>query len=72
MFTSRNTNLTLLLVSQIRTAGIGGGGNPYDGIGNHISGLSEELSKLRQFKNYTQRSGGAMAEAMGDISQRVL
>jgi hypothetical protein len=51
---------------------VANGGNPYDGIGSHISGLSEELSKLRQFKNYTQRSGGAMAEAMGDISQRVM
>jgi hypothetical protein len=51
---------------------VANGGNPYDGIGNHISGLSEELSKLRQFKNYTHRSGGAMAEAMGDISQRVM
>ena len=51
---------------------VANGGNPYDGIGNHISGLSEELSKLRQFKNYTHRSGGAMAEAMGDISQQVM
>jgi hypothetical protein len=50
---------------------VANGGNPYDGIGNHISGLSEELSKLRQFKNYTQRSG-VMAEAMGDISERVM
>lgn len=50
---------------------VANGGNPYDGIGNHISGLSEELSKLRQFKQYTQRSG-VMAEAMGDISERVM
>ena len=50
---------------------VANGGNPYDGIGNHISGLSEELSKLRQFKQYTQRSG-VMAEAMGDITERVL
>jgi hypothetical protein len=50
---------------------VANGGNPYDSIGNHISGLSEELSKLRQFKNYTQRSG-VMAEAMGDISERVM
>lgn len=50
---------------------VANGGNPYDGIGNHISGLSEELSKLRQFKQYTQRSG-VMAEALGDISERVM
>jgi len=51
---------------------VANGGTPYDSIGSHISGLSEELSKLRQFKNYTQRSGGVMAEALGDISERVL
>lgn len=50
---------------------VANGGNPYDSIGNHISGLSEELSKLRQFKQYTQRSG-VMAEAMGDITERVM
>jgi hypothetical protein len=50
---------------------VANGGTPYDGIGLHIAGLSEELSKLRQFKNYTQRSG-VMAEALGDITQRVL
>lgn len=47
------------------------GGNPYDTIGSHITGLSEELSKLRQFKNYTSRNG-AMAEAMGDITSQVI
>lgn len=49
---------------------VANGGNPYDPIGSHISGLSEELSKLRQFKNYTHRSG-LVAEAMGDINERV-
>ena len=49
---------------------VANGGNPYDGIGNHISGLSEELSKLRQFKNYTHRNG-VMAEALGDLTERV-
>lgn len=49
---------------------VANGGTPYDPIGSHISGLSEELSKLRQFKNYTHRSG-VMAEALGDISERV-
>ena len=49
---------------------VANGGNVYDEIGTHISGLSEELSKLRQFKAYTQKSG-VMAEALGDITQRV-
>jgi hypothetical protein len=49
---------------------VANGGNPYDPIGSHIAGLSEELSKLRQFKNYTHRSG-LVAEAMGDINERV-
>lgn len=50
---------------------IANGGTVYDSIGQYISGLSEELGKLRQFKNYTQRSG-VMAEALGDISERVV
>lgn len=50
---------------------IANGGTSYDTIGNYISGLSEELSKLRQFKNYTQRSG-VMAEALGDLTERVI
>lgn len=50
---------------------IANGGTAYDTIGSHISGLSEELSKLRQFKNYTQRSG-VMAEALSDVSGCVL
>lgn len=32
MYTSKNTGLTLLLISQVRTAGIGGQGNPYEGM----------------------------------------
>jgi hypothetical protein len=50
---------------------IANGGTAYDGVGAYISGLSEELSKLRQFKNYTQRSG-VMAEALSDVSAKVL
>lgn len=50
---------------------VANGGTPYDAVGSHISGLSEELSKLRQFKAYTHRSG-VMAEAMGDITERVM
>lgn len=49
---------------------VANGGTPYDAIGTHISGLSEELSKLRQFKNYTHKSG-VMAEALGDITEKV-
>jgi len=46
------------------------GGNSYDQIGTHISSLSEELSKLRQFKNYTQRNG--LSEALNDVAEKVL
>jgi hypothetical protein len=49
---------------------VANGGTAYDSVGQYISGLSEELGKLRQFKNYTQRSG-VMAEALGDITERV-
>ena len=40
------------------------GGNTYDDFGKYISGLSEELSKLRKFNNYLNRSG-VMAETLG-------
>lgn len=49
---------------------VANGGTAYDTVGQYISGLSEELSKLRQFKNYTQRSG-VMAEALGNITEKV-
>lgn len=49
---------------------VANGGTAYDAVGQYISGLSEELSKLRQFKNYTHRSG-VMAEALGDITEKV-
>jgi hypothetical protein len=49
---------------------VSNGGTVYDAIGTHISGLSEELSKLRQFKNYTQRNG--LQETLSDISDLVL
>ena len=39
------------------------GGNPYDDFGKHIVGLSEELSKLRKFKSYMNRSS-VMAESL--------
>ena len=40
------------------------GGNLYDDIGKHIVSLSEELSKLRKFKTYMNRSN-VMAEGLG-------
>ena len=39
------------------------GGNAYDDFGKHIVGLSEELAKLRKFKNYMGRSA-VMAESL--------
>ena len=46
------------------------GGNPYDAIGKHITGLSEELGSLRKFKNYVARQD-QISEAMGDVTSRV-
>ena len=46
------------------------GGNPYDAIGKHICGLSEELAQLRKFKGYVGRNE-ALSEAMGDITSKV-
>jgi hypothetical protein len=39
------------------------GGNPYDNFGKHITGLSEEMAKLRKFKTYMGRSA-VMAESL--------
>ena len=41
------------------------GGKPYDDFGGHITGLSEELSKLRKFKTYMGRSA-VMAESLSE------
>lgn len=46
------------------------GGIPYDAIGKHITGLSEELAQLRKFKGYVGRNE-ALSEAMGDITDKV-
>lgn len=46
------------------------GGTPYDGIGEHITGLSEELNKLRMFKGYVDRNS-MVSEAMGTIQTKV-
>lgn len=47
------------------------GGNPYDAIGKHITGLSEELNQLRKFKNYVGRQD-QISESMGSITTRVI
>jgi hypothetical protein len=47
------------------------GGHPYDGIGQHITGLSEELASLRKFKSYVSRQT-QLSEAMGDITSKVM
>lgn len=39
------------------------GGKPYDDFGSHITELSEEMWKLRKFKNYVGRSA-VMAESL--------
>ena len=44
------------------------GGNPYDDFGKYITDLSEEMWKLRKFKNYTNRSA-VMAEGLRDYVQ---
>lgn len=49
---------------------VANGGTVYDNIGQYIASLSEEIGKLRQFKQYTQRTG-VMAEALGDITEQV-
>ena len=41
------------------------GGNPHDDFGKHIVSLSEELSKLRKFKNYMGRNS-VMAESLSE------
>lgn len=46
------------------------GGTSYDSIGQHIIGLSEELNKLRMFKNYVERNE-MVSEAMGTINEKV-
>ena len=46
------------------------GGNAYDEFGKYISGLSEELGKLRKFNTYMNRSG-VMAETLGEYTDIV-
>jgi len=43
------------------------GGKPFDDFGKHITGLSEELSSLKKFKSYMNRSS-VMAEGLSDYT----
>ena len=50
------------------------GGNAYDDFGKHIVGLSEEMAKLRKFKNYMGRSAvmaESLAEYMDIVKERI-
>ena len=47
------------------------GGIPYDAIGQHIIGLSEELGSLRKFKGYVSRQD-QLSEAMSNVTSRVI
>ncbi len=47
------------------------GGTPYDSVGQHITGLSEELGKLRMFKGYVERNP-MVSEAMSAVNTKVL
>ena len=46
------------------------GGNAYDDFGKYISGLSEEVSKLRKFNQYLNRSS-VMAETLSEYTDIV-
>ena len=51
------------------------GGKTHDDFGNHITGLSEELYKLKKFKSYMNRSGvmaEGLAQYMDIVNERVL
>jgi len=47
------------------------GGKPFDDFGKHITGLSEEVSKLRKFKTYMGRSA-VMAEGLSGYLDAVV
>jgi len=49
---------------------IGHGGTPYDSLGQHVIGLSEEMSKLRMFKSYVDRNP-TISENIGGIKDKV-
>ena len=49
--------------ARAMTRHVSEGGKPYDDFGTHITGLSEEMAKLRKFKTYMGRSS-VMAESL--------
>lgn len=50
---------------------VGQGGTPYDSIGQYVVGLSEELGKLRFFKNYVERTP-SISESMSSVNTKVV
>ena len=50
---------------------VSNGGNLYDGVGKYITGMNEELTKLRTFKHYVDRNSG-ITEAMSGINSKVV
>lgn len=50
---------------------VSNGGTPYDSLGTHIIGLSEELKQLRNFKGYVSRNE-VVSESMGAMQVRVM
>lgn len=66
MYPTRHLNGARALAEHIKH-----GGTPYDAIGMHVIGLSEELAQLRKFKGYVSRQG-QLSEAMGDITTKVM
>jgi hypothetical protein len=65
-YPSRHINGARALAEHIKH-----GGTPYDTIGKHITGLSEELASLRKFKGYVSRQE-QLSEAMANVTGRVL
>ena len=51
--------------ARAMTRHVAEGGKPFDEFGKHITGLSEEMSKLRKFKTYMGRSA-VMAESLSE------
>ena len=56
--------------ARAMTRHVAEGGTPYDDFGKHILGLSEELSKLKKFNSYLNRSN-VMAESLSGYSDVV-
>jgi len=65
-YPAKHINGARALAEHIKAGGI-----PYDSIGKHIIGLSEELVQLRKFKNYVGRQD-QLSESMGDITSKVM